>query len=44
MIVALEVQVRLIEEPYLLSSHSDNGYSDYARRTGRFLPGFGRMK
>jgi protein-S-isoprenylcysteine O-methyltransferase Ste14 len=44
MIVALEVQVRLIEEPYLLRSHSDNGYSDYARRTGRFLPGFGRMK
>lgn len=38
---AIEIQVRVVEEPYLRSSHG-SAYADYARRTGRFLPGIGR--
>jgi protein-S-isoprenylcysteine O-methyltransferase Ste14 len=40
--VAMQVQVRLVEEPYLLRVHGDT-YRAYAARTGRFLPGIGRM-
>ena len=40
---SLEIQVRLVEEPYLLRVHGDS-YRDYAARTGRFLPGIGRLK
>ena len=39
---ALEVQVRLVEEPYLLQTHGD-GYRSYARTVGRFTPGIGRL-
>ena len=39
---ALELQVRFVEEPYLLRSHGDE-YRDYARRVGRFLPGIGQL-
>lgn len=39
--LALELQVRGVEEPYLLRTHGDV-YRDYAARTGRFLPYFGR--
>ncbi len=39
---ALEVQVRVVEEPYLLRTHGDE-YASYAARTGRFLPGVGRL-
>lgn len=39
---ALEIQVRLIEEPYLLRAHGD-AYRDYASRVGRFVPGMGRL-
>lgn len=42
LIAALEVQVRLVEEPYLTSMHGD-GYRTYARRVGRFVPGLGRL-
>lgn len=42
LIVALEVQVRLVEEPYLLTAHCD-AYRAYAARSGRFLPGVGRL-
>jgi protein-S-isoprenylcysteine O-methyltransferase Ste14 len=35
--IALELQVRVVEEPYLLKVHGDR-YRDYARRTGRFVP------
>ena len=38
--VALELQVRLVEEPYLLQVHGDD-YADYAARVGRFVPGLG---
>jgi SAM-dependent methyltransferase len=40
--VALEVQVRLVEEPYLLRTHG-RAYAEYGARTGRFVPGLGRL-
>jgi protein-S-isoprenylcysteine O-methyltransferase Ste14 len=40
--VALEIQVRLVEEPYLLRTHGD-AYGEYAARVGRFVPGVGRL-
>lgn len=42
LVAALEVQVRLVEEPYLGSVHGD-GYRSYAGRVGRFVPGLGRL-
>jgi len=39
----LEIQVRFVEEPYLLRVHGD-AYRRYAERTGRFLPGVGRLR
>lgn len=41
-LIGLELQVRLVEEPYLLRTHGD-AYRAYASRVGRFLPIFGRM-
>jgi protein-S-isoprenylcysteine O-methyltransferase Ste14 len=40
--LALEIQVRLVEEPYLLRRHGD-AYRHYAARVGRFVPGLGRL-
>jgi protein-S-isoprenylcysteine O-methyltransferase Ste14 len=40
--VAVQLQVRAVEEPYLLSVHGA-AYRDYAAVTGRFLPGMGRL-
>ena len=40
--IGLELQVRRIEEPYLLRTHGE-AYAAYARRVGRFVPGFGRL-
>jgi protein-S-isoprenylcysteine O-methyltransferase Ste14 len=40
--VALEMQVRLVEEPYLLRTHGEE-YASYAARVGRFVPGLGLM-
>ena len=42
LVLALEIQVRLVEEPYLRESHGQ-AYASYAARTGRFAPGVGRM-
>ncbi|MBL8947455.1 MAG: isoprenylcysteine carboxylmethyltransferase family protein [Myxococcales bacterium] len=42
LVVALELQVRIAEEPYLLRTHGQ-AYLEWARRTGRFLPGLGRL-
>ena len=42
LIAAIEVQVRLVEEPYLLHTHGDR-YRAYARSVGRFAPGIGRL-
>lgn len=39
---SLELQTRLVEEPYLTSVHGD-AYRGWARRVGRFVPGFGRL-
>jgi protein-S-isoprenylcysteine O-methyltransferase Ste14 len=41
LVVALELQVRIVEEPYLLRVHGDS-YAGYAARVGRFMPGIGR--
>jgi protein-S-isoprenylcysteine O-methyltransferase Ste14 len=40
--VGLELQVRAVEEPYLIRAHGDD-YRDYATRVGRFVPGIGRL-
>ena len=40
--VAVELQVRLVEEPYLLRTHGE-AYRQYAARVGRFVPGLGRL-
>jgi protein-S-isoprenylcysteine O-methyltransferase Ste14 len=40
--IALEIQVRLVEEPHLLRAHGDS-YRQYAARVGRFVPGLGRL-
>ena len=40
LVLALEIQVRLVEEPYLLRVHGE-AYARYAARTGRFAPGIG---
>jgi protein-S-isoprenylcysteine O-methyltransferase Ste14 len=42
LVVGIELQVRLVEEPHLLRSHGA-AYADWAARTGRFLPGVGRL-
>jgi protein-S-isoprenylcysteine O-methyltransferase Ste14 len=40
--IGLELQVRFVEEPYLVRTHGDE-YGQYARRVGRFVPGVGRF-
>lgn len=42
LIVAVELQVRCVEEPHLLRTHGQS-YRDYAARVGRFVPGLGRL-
>jgi protein-S-isoprenylcysteine O-methyltransferase Ste14 len=42
LLVALQIQVRLVEEPYLLRAHGE-AYGRYAARVGRFVPGLGRL-
>jgi len=42
LLVALELQVRVVEEPYLLQVHGRT-YAAYAATVGRFLPGVGRL-
>lgn len=43
LVAALELQVRVVEEPYLLGAHGPT-YADYAARVGRFVPGVGRLR
>lgn len=38
--VTIELQVRVVEEPYLSATHGQ-AYGDYAARVGRFIPGVG---
>lgn len=40
--VALELQTRAVEEPYLREVHGD-AYAAYAASVGRFVPGVGRL-
>ena len=42
LVVALELQVRVVEEPYLLRAQGEP-YARYAERVGRFVPGVGRL-
>lgn len=42
LVAGLEVQVRGVEEPYLLRTHG-SAYASYAARVGRFVPGLGRI-
>ena len=42
LVVALEIQTRLVEEPYLLRTHGAT-YARYARAVGRFVPGVGKL-
>ncbi len=42
LVAAVELQVRSAEEPHLLRVHGA-AYVDYAARTGRFVPGIGRL-
>ena len=42
LVVAVQVQVRVVEEPYLLATHAE-AYARYAARVGRFIPGIGRL-
>lgn len=41
--IALELQVRRVEEPYLLQVHGEE-YATYAARVGRFVPGVGKLR
>jgi protein-S-isoprenylcysteine O-methyltransferase Ste14 len=43
LLVGLELQVRYVEEPYLLGIHGD-AYVRYTAHAGRFVPGVGTAK
>lgn len=42
LVLALELQVRVVEEPYLVRAHGAS-YARYAARVGRFVPGIGLL-
>jgi len=42
LVTALELQVRVVEEPHLLQAHGQ-AYAEYAARVGRFVPGIGLL-
>ncbi|OFB41797.1 isoprenylcysteine carboxyl methyltransferase [Mycolicibacterium sp. (ex Dasyatis americana)] len=41
LLATIELQVRIVEEPYLLRTHGES-YRDYCAAVGRFVPGLGR--
>ncbi len=41
LLATIEIQVRIVEEPYLLRTHGE-AYRDYCAAVGRFVPGIGR--
>jgi protein-S-isoprenylcysteine O-methyltransferase Ste14 len=43
LIASIQLQVRRVEEPYLLRTHGD-AYRGYAARVGRFIPGVGQIR
>ena len=42
-VLFVELQARAVEEPWLLREHG-GAYAAYAARTGRFIPGVGRIR
>ena len=42
LVVAIEIQVRRVEEPHLLRTHGE-AYRTYAASVGRFVPGIGTL-
>lgn len=42
LVVAIELQVRFVEEPHLQRLHG-HAYDEYAARVGRFVPAVGRL-
>jgi protein-S-isoprenylcysteine O-methyltransferase Ste14 len=42
LVATIEVQVRVVEEPYLSATHGQ-AYRDYLASVGRFVPGVGRV-
>lgn len=43
LLVNFELEIRVIEEPYLRRTHG-NAYESYAGKVGRFVPGLGTLK
>lgn len=43
LITAVQLQVRIVEEPYLRTVHGRH-YTEYAARVGRFIPAVGRLR
>lgn len=43
LVIAVELQVRIVEEPYLHRTHG-SGYCAYCAQAGRFVPGIGRQR
>ena len=43
LVATVELQVRRVEEPYLLRTHGD-AYRAYAASVGRFVPGVGLIR
>ncbi|WP_437979200.1 isoprenylcysteine carboxylmethyltransferase family protein [Sorangium sp. So ce295] len=43
LVIAIELQVRFVEEPYLLRTHGE-AYAAYCEKVGRFLPGLGLIR
>ncbi|BBY35315.1 isoprenylcysteine carboxyl methyltransferase [Mycolicibacter minnesotensis] len=42
LLVSIELQVRVVEEPYLVRTHGE-AYGNYRSAVGRFVPGVGRV-
>lgn len=43
LVTAIELQTRVVEEPYLLRTHGDT-YAQYAGSVGRFVPRIGQLR
>lgn len=43
LVIAIQLQVRVVEEPYLIATHGA-AYRNYAARVGRCVPGLGRLR
>jgi protein-S-isoprenylcysteine O-methyltransferase Ste14 len=43
LLMAIQIQVRLVEDPHLRRMHG-SAYLSYAQTTGRYLPGLGKLR